>query len=133
SRPLALGVLRTLARLAQTDLLALDLAGVAGHETGLAQRATQGFVVGDQCAGDAMANGAGLTGDAATQNGDVDVELLGVLGQFQRLANHHARGFTTEEVLQGAVVDGDLASTRTQEDASGSGLATASAVVLSRR
>ena len=37
---LALGVLGRATCLVQTDLLALDFAGVAGHETGFAQRAT---------------------------------------------------------------------------------------------
>src|SRR5690606_8603131 len=48
--------------LVQADLLALDLARVAGHEPGLAQIGLQRLVVFDQRAGDAEADGAGLAG-----------------------------------------------------------------------
>ncbi|MNT71314.1 hypothetical protein D3C72_2097890 [compost metagenome] len=80
-----------------------------------------------------MTNGASLTAHATASDGDVNVELLDILGQLERLTNYHAGSFTTEELVQAAVVDGDLASTRTQEYTRGSGLATAGAVVLSRR
>ena len=53
----------------QTDLLALDLAGVAGHEAGLAELALQAFVVLDQGASDAEADRTGLAGDAAAGDG----------------------------------------------------------------
>jgi hypothetical protein len=49
----------------QADLLALDFARIAGHEPGLAQLGLQAFVVLDQGAGDAEADGAGLAGGAA--------------------------------------------------------------------
>ena len=62
---LALGVLRAAAGLATPDLLALDLAGVARHETGIAQRLAQRLIVLDERAGDAVTDGAGLAGDAA--------------------------------------------------------------------
>jgi hypothetical protein len=65
----------------QTDLLALDLACVAGHEAGLAQLGLQGFVVLDQRAGDAQADRTGLAGGAAAGGGDDDVELFGRLGR----------------------------------------------------
>ncbi|MNZ80253.1 hypothetical protein D3C78_988830 [compost metagenome] len=80
-----------------------------------------------------MADRTSLAADTATDDGDVHVEFLDGFGQFQRLTNNHASGFTTEELVEAAVVDGDLASTRTQEDARGSSLTTAGAVVLSRR
>src|SRR5690606_6254689 len=130
---LALRVLRTLTRFAQTDLLTLDFAGIASNETGLAQCRTQRFVVFHQRASDAVADCASLTTHTTTENGDVDVELLTGFSQFKRLTNNHPSGFTTEEVIQLAVVDGDLASTRAQENARGCSLATASAVILSRR
>jgi hypothetical protein len=80
-----------------------------------------------------VTNGTGLTADTTTENGDVDIELLDSLSQLQRLTNDHAGSFATEEVIQLTVVDGDLASTRAQKDARGCSLATASAVILSRR
>ena len=80
-----------------------------------------------------MADCASLTTYTATDNGDVDVELFNGLGQFQRLTNYHAGSFAAEEVVQGAVVDRDVTSARTQENACGCGFATASAVILSRR
>src|SRR5690606_33652162 len=61
----ALGELRGAAGLVQADLLALDLAGVAGHEAGLAQVGLQRLVVLDQGAGDAQADRTGLAGGAA--------------------------------------------------------------------
>src|SRR5690606_28851876 len=98
-----------------------------------AQRRTQCLVVCHQCTGDAVTDRASLTAHTTTENGDVDVELLDGLGQLQRLTHNHTGGFATEEVVQLTVVDGDLASARAQEDARGCSLATASAVILSRR
>ena len=80
-----------------------------------------------------MTDRTGLTAYATANDGNEDVELLDGLGQLERLTHDHASGFTTEELIETTVVDGNLASTRTQEDASGSGLTTASAVILSRR
>src|SRR5690606_22806940 len=127
----ALGELRGAAGLVQTDLLALDLAGVAGHEAGLAQFGLQRFVVLDQRAGDAQADRTGLAGGAAADGGDDDVEVVRVLGEFQRLAHDHARGLAAEELVQRTAVDGDVAAALAQEHAGGGGLATAGAVVLS--
>jgi len=42
---LTLGVLRTLARLAQTDLLTLNLTGIAGHKTSTTQGTAQRLVI----------------------------------------------------------------------------------------
>src|SRR4249919_1568443 len=72
---LTLGELGGAACLVQADLLALDFAGVAGHETGLAQLALQGFIVFHQRAGDAQADGAGLAGGAAASGGDLMSKL----------------------------------------------------------
>src|SRR5690606_21529829 len=117
----------------QTDFLTLDFTSVTSDVTGFTQRAARGFVVLDQSASDAMTDGTGLTTDTATGNGNEDVELLDGLGQLQRLTHDHASGLAAEEGIQAAIVDRDVTSTRTQEYACGSGLATASAVILSRR
>src|SRR5690606_5681208 len=128
---LTLGELRGAAGLVQADLLALDLAGIAGHQPGLAQLGLQGLVVLDQRTGDAQANRAGLAGGATALDRDLDVELVGRLGQLQRLAHDHARGLAAEEVLDRAIVDGDVAAALAQENARGGRLATAGAVILS--
>ena len=47
--------------LAETDLLALDLAGIPRHQASGRQGRFQGLVEVDQGAGDAMTHGAGLT------------------------------------------------------------------------
>src|SRR5690606_5226385 len=91
------GAMRTLTRLTQTLFLPLDLTAVAGNENGLAQFAAQGFVVFHQRTGDTVTDGTGLTGDTATLNSDVDVELFSVAGQFQRLTHDHACSLATEE------------------------------------
>src|SRR5260221_12863894 len=78
-----LGVLRAAAGLAPADLLALDLTGIAGNEARLTQGLAQGRVVLHQCAGDAVANRAGLAGDAAAPDLHLDIELPGELRQFE--------------------------------------------------
>src|SRR5690606_31836618 len=80
--------------------------------------------------GDAQADGAGLAGGAAADGGRDDVEVLGVVGQFQRLAHDHARGLAAEELVERTAVDRDVAAALAQEHAGGGGLATAGAVVL---
>jgi hypothetical protein len=44
-----------------------------------------------------MANSAGLSGRAATFNGNVDVELVRELRQLKRLANDHLRSLATKD------------------------------------
>src|SRR4249919_1033054 len=72
--PLALGELLTSARLVQTDLLPLNLARVARHQSGLRQRRLELDIVVDQGAGDAVAHGAGLPRFATAVDVDHDVE-----------------------------------------------------------
>src|SRR5581483_7014469 len=79
----ALGVLRPLAGLVQPDLLALHLARIAGDEAGLAQRAAQRLVVGDERAGDAEARGAGLARHAAAADHHADIEIAAHLDGLQ--------------------------------------------------
>src|SRR5919198_2721078 len=83
----ALRVLRSLAGLLEAVLLALLDPGVPGEEAGLLQGGTVVRVAGDQRAGDAEAEGAGLAGDAAAAQVRDHVELLGLLGGHQRLAD----------------------------------------------
>src|SRR5262245_23210680 len=73
---LPLRVLWTATGFAAADLLTLDFASVAGDEPGIAKRLAQSLVVLHQGAGDAVADRAGLAGDAATVDTHADVELV---------------------------------------------------------
>src|SRR5688572_8791926 len=127
---LALRILRRAAGLVQADLLALDLARVARHEAGLAQRGLQRLVVLDQRAGEPEADRAGLAGDATALDRDVDVELLLELRELERLAHDHARRLAAEERVERLAVDDDRALARLEEDARGRRLAATGTVIL---
>src|SRR5690606_3888575 len=101
--------------LVQADLLTLDFTGVTGHEASLAQLGLQGFVVLDQCTGDAQTDRTGLAGGATTSSSDKNVKAFGVLGQFQRLTHDHTCGLTAKELVQRTAIDGDVASALAQE------------------
>jgi hypothetical protein len=47
-----------------------------------------------------VADRTSLTGDATTVNGDVQIQFLGHLDQFQRLTNYHAGSRTAEVLLR---------------------------------
>src|SRR5262249_30175855 len=127
---LALGVLRSAASFAATDLLALHLARVARDEAGRSQRFAQRLVVFDERPSDAVANRARLAGDAPARNFHVDVEPAGELHGFERVAPGHAARLTTEEFIQRTRVHGDLPVAGLQMHAGRGGLAAAGAVVL---
>src|SRR5690606_30696974 len=99
----------------------------------LTERTAQSLVIRDQSTSDTMTDSTRLTAHAATQHGDIDIEFFDSLSQLKWLTNHHARSLATEEIVQLTIIDRDLARTRTQENTCGCGLATASAVILSRR
>ena len=82
---------------------------VTDYEAFLAQRGTEALVVLQQGAGDAETDGAGLTAGTAAADIDIDVELVGQIDGFQRLAHDHARGLATEVIVDGLLVDGDVA------------------------
>src|SRR4051812_4877920 len=105
----ALRVLRSLAGLLETVLLALLDAGVTGEEAGLLQSRAVVRLVGDQGAGDAEAQCAGLAGDAAAAQVRDHVEDLGLLGGDQRLADELLVHLAREVGLEVAAVAGDLA------------------------
>ena len=75
----------------------------------------------DERAGDAHAQGAGLAGDAAAVDGDVDVVGLLDAGDPQRLGDDHLVRARREVHRQLPLVDGDRAGAGTQADA-GDGL-----------
>src|SRR3569833_2165361 len=115
TRLLTLRVLRTFSRFVQTDLLALDLAGVAGEEAGTAQGAAERLVMLHQRTGAAVPDGAGLAAVAAAAHGDREIHGVRRIGQLHWLAHDAARRLTTEVIFDGAAVDGDLARARAQE------------------
>jgi len=109
SAGLALTELRCAASFMQANFLALYLACVAGNITRFAQWLTQFTIVFHQGAGQAQADCASLSGDAAAFNGYLDVPLVGHFDLLQGLTYHHARGFATEELVQRTVIDDDFA------------------------
>src|SRR4029077_17649823 len=106
-RSLALRVLRPATRLAQTDLLALDLARVARNEARLAQHLAEALVVRHQRARDAVTDRAGLAGGAPAADRGVHVELALRLGDRERLADDHPRRLAAEKRVERAAVDDD--------------------------
>src|SRR5687768_8608287 len=112
-----LRVLGSATGLAAADLLAFDLARIARDEARNAQGLAQLLVVLNERARDAVADGAGLAGDAAARNGHGEIKLVRQLHELERLADDHAAGFATEELIQRTVVHGDLAGTGLHEDA----------------
>src|SRR5436305_14820917 len=84
-RTSALAELLATAGAVQADLLAFDLARVAGHEAGTAEIGLQGHVVVDQRPGDAVTDSAGLAGPASAVHVHHDVERSVVRGPHQRL------------------------------------------------
>ena len=93
----------------EADLLALDFAGITGHETGLAQLGLEGGIVIDQGTGNAMTHSTRLTRLTATSHIDHDVKGLGVVSQHQGLLANHDGGLTTEKFLDVFTVHHNLA------------------------
>ena len=129
---LALGELRRAAGFVQTDFLALDFAGVTRHETGFAQRGFKRFIVFDERTSETEADCTGLTGDTAAFDGDEHVELVVELGQFERLAHDHARGFATKKGIERLAVHLNAAFAGAQEHTRSGGFAAAGTVLLLR-
>src|SRR5262245_5869460 len=106
---LALAELLAAARAVQSDLLALDLARVAGDKPRAAQVGLECRVVVDQRTRDAVAHRAGLAGFAATMHVDPNVERAVVVGEHQRLLDHHDGGLAAEVLLNRLPVASDFA------------------------
>lgn len=127
---LALAELLCTAGLAKTNLLTFDFTSVAGNEAGAGKNGLEACIVVDQGAGDAVTDCTSLTGFAAAMNVDHDVEGFDVFGQFKRLHDDHAAGFTMEVLIQWTAVDGDNAGTTLDENTSYGALAATSAVIV---
>src|SRR6186997_3079207 len=97
---LPLAELEALARALLTVLLAFLDARVARQEAFFLQPRAQLEVVADQRPGDAEAQRAGLAGDAAAGDGRQHVELIGGLGDRQRLLDLGAVRFGGEGLFE---------------------------------
>src|SRR4029077_2733230 len=120
---LALRVLRAAAGLAAPDFLALHLARIARHEARIAQRLAQRLIESDQRAGDAVTDRARLAGDATAVDRNVDIELAHQLHRLEGLRHDHAPGLATDELIESALMDCDLAAAALEVDTRRGGLA----------
>src|SRR5690625_577902 len=112
SRPMArsaLAVLRGLAGLLQSVLLALDLTRVAGQEAGLLEH--RAVLRGDQDPrpGDRQAQRPGLPGRPAAVEVGVDVDAVEAVHRHQRRLDQLLVDLVGEVVLQAASVEVELA------------------------
>ena len=101
----------------QTDFFPLDFTCITGQEACLAQRCAQFFVVSTQCAGDTVTDSAGLSGSAATADGNVEIKIFFHIDNFKWLTDNHTGGLTAKVFVQRLLVDDDIAAAATQEDA----------------
>src|SRR5436190_13206263 len=126
---LALRELRPLARLLEAGLLALDLARVAREESLPLQVAAQVGVGLDERLRDAVAERAGLAGDAAAVDAGADV--VGGVGarQGERRGGERLQRPPREILLDGLAVHGDGARAGDEDDSGDRGLALAGAAV----
>src|SRR5476649_2319756 len=127
-KDLALGELEAAASLGPAILLAFHRARVAGKEAARLQYRTQGGLVIDQGARNAVTHRAGLARKPAAIDGDDHVELAVAACRDQGLAQDHAQHRTGE--IDGLVtaVDDDLAAARLDPDAGDRFLAAAGGI-----
>src|SRR6266705_4872184 len=92
----------------QADFLSLDLARIAGNQTGLAQKRLERRVVLDQCTRQAVAHGPGLSELSSSRYVHHDVELGQLVGQHQGLTHDHLPGFTREVFVRRTVVHDEI-------------------------
>ena len=128
---LSLGELGSPAGGLETVLLALLHSGVAGEEAGLLQDGAVVLAGQQQGAGDAVAQSARLTADAAALDGGNDVHLALAGGGHQGLTDDHLQSLQTEILVNIAAVDGDGAGAAGIDlDAGDRGLSAAGAVQI---
>ena len=108
---LTLGELEAGACAAETVLFALFLASIAGQETCGLENGAEFRVDLAEGAGDAVAQGFGLTGHAAAGAASLDVVLVDHLDQLERLLHDHLQGLAREVILEGTTVNGNLPGT----------------------
>src|SRR3954449_6400951 len=125
SRALSLGELRRLACLVQAGLLALDLAGVAREIALALQWNAQLRIRLDERAGDAVANRAGLAGEAASVHAHAQVVLALEIGGTQWRGGDRSPDGAGEVLLERPPVDPGGAVAGPEDDARDRGLALA--------
>ena len=115
----------------QTILLALFLSGIALEIACLFENGAIGFLVADtEGAGDTVTNRARLSGHAAAVHVDDDVELVGRGHSLEGLIDDKTHGVEGEVVLEGTLVDGDVAFAGHKTDTGDGGLSPAGAEIL---
>src|SRR4029453_2813958 len=122
---LAFGELDPRPRAALAVLLALLLARVAGQEAAALQHRAQRRVGLLEGARDAVAQRAGLAGDAAAPEQRVHVEGGGHVGGLERLARRGLERLAREVLLEAAPVHQDLAAPEPEAHPCDGGLALA--------
>src|SRR3954463_11767569 len=127
-RKLALRELEAAAGLGAAVLLALDDARVAGQEAFALDRGAQLRLVAGERGRDAVADRAGLAGEAAALDGRDHVILALAVGDVEHLVDDQAQGRPGEIDRLVAPVDDDLAGAGLQPDAGDGVLAAAGGV-----
>lgn len=108
-RKLAFAELELLPRTRLAGLLSLLLARVTREVARFLERLAQFAVLFFQCTGDAEANRAGLTGDAAARHIHANVCFLVKFNRLERFNGEGALVFNSEVFLNIPAVDRDLA------------------------
>src|SRR5450432_2335937 len=114
---LALGELEALACALLSVLLALLHARIASEKSILAQRGAQFGVEHRNGAGQAHANGSGLSADAATLGGNDHVHLVVEIGELQRLDGIVLPREIGKILFRGAAVYSEFAGAGAQKNA----------------
>ena len=127
---LTLGELEALAGTLLAVLLTLMFAGIASEHSELFELGTKFEVEFQQCARHTKPTGFCLTRKATAVGKDECIKLVIRLGGKQGLPHRSAGGFRMEVLLEGAMIDGYVALTRTQEYASRGGLAASGSNIL---
>src|SRR5260221_5976492 len=107
-----LAVLEAFARPGLAVFFAFAFEGIAGEQTLGLEGGAQIDVGGQQGAGDAVPDGAGLAVGTAALDVDADVELAGGGGGGERLGGEHPEGVGGGKGLERASLDGELSGGR---------------------
>ena len=85
---------------------------------------------GQQGAGDAVTDSAGLAGNAAASDGANDIKLAQGIGKGHGLTNDQLQSIQAEIIVDVSAVNGDLAGAGVQTNAGHGALSTAGAIVI---
>ena len=92
-----------------TRLLALDLTGIAGEETGGLQGSAVGLLVDlAEGAGNTQTDGLGLSFGTTAHERDLDVKLTCCAGDLEGLVHDVLEGLLLEVIVQFAAIDNDV-------------------------